>query len=164
MLCFVDENIFIPVFFFPFPPKQLVMQNRETSCGIKEMAPKVIMWRPFRISEVVPLTVGLGKGGGKKWAERKQDHPGNRGTLAEITVLQESVPGVKVNGLTYFFFNVDHFSSLYWIYYNIVSVLDFILASRHVDFQLPTQGLNPSLLHWKAKSQPPDLQGSPGLT
>ena len=47
--------------------------------------------------------MGLGKGGGKKWAERKQDHPGNRGTLAEITVLQESVPGVKVNGLTYFF-------------------------------------------------------------
>ena len=38
-----------------------------------------------------------------------------------------------------------------------------ILASRHVESQLPNQGLNPSLLHWKAKSQPTDWQGSPSL-
>ena len=32
---------------------------------------------------------------------------------------------------------------------------------RNVGPKLPTQGSNPHLLHWKAKSQPLDHQGSP---
>ena len=48
-----------------------------------------------------------------------------------------------------FFFDVDHFSGLYWICYNIASVLSFgVLATRHAESQLPNQGSN---LHWKVK-------------
>lgn len=47
------------------------------------------MWHPFRISEVFPLALGLGEGGGKKWAERGNRisavHPGSmRRTVVEI--------------------------------------------------------------------------------
>ena len=42
------------------------------------------------------------------------------------------------------FFDVDHFKTLYWIYFNVVSVLCFgFLAVRHVGSQLPNQGSNP---------------------
>ena len=53
-----------------------------------------------------------------------------------------------------FFFNVDHFSSFYWIYYNISSVSGFgFPAMRHVASQHPNQRRwNPHPLHWKEKS------------
>ena len=37
------------------------------------------------------------------------------------------------------------------------------LAVRHVGCQLPEQGLNPHLLHWKVKSEPLDPQESPSM-
>ena len=58
-------------------------------------------------------------------------------------------------------FDVDHFLSLYWICYNIVSVFCFgFPAMRHVASLLSNQGLNPYPLHWKVKSWPLDCQGS----
>ena len=49
------------------------------------------------------------------------------------------------------FFDVDNFKSLYWIYYNIVSILYFVLlGTRHVSSYLPDQGSVLHLLHWKA--------------
>ena len=49
----------------------------------------------------------------------------------------------------FFFFS----PSLYWIYYNIVSVLCFGFgAMRHVGSQLPDEGSDPHPLHWKLKS------------
>ena len=39
----------------------------------------------------------------------------------------------------------------------------WFLAGRHRGSQLPRQGSNPHPLHWKAKSQPLDRQGSPPL-
>ena len=50
----------------------------------------------------------------------------------------------KVRGPFFFLqFGVDHSYSLYWICYNVVSVLCFgFLAARHVRAQLPDQGLN----------------------
>ena len=48
--------------------------------------------------------------------------------------------------LSFFFSNGDHFKSLYWIYYDIASVLCFgFLTPRHM-------GSNPHPLHWKVKS------------
>ena len=43
------------------------------------------------------------------------------------------------------------------------SWLPGFLASRHVGTQLPDQGSNLHPLHWKAKSQSLDHQGSPSL-
>ena len=52
-----------------------------------------------------------------------------------------------------FFFNVDDFWSLYWICYNIVSVLGFgFSVARHVKILAPHQGSNLHPLHWKVKS------------
>ena len=51
---------------------------------------------------------------------------------------------------------------LYWICYNIASVLYFaFLVLRHVGSWLPHQGWNSHHLHWKAKSSPLDCHGSP---
>ena len=60
-------------------------------------------------------------------------------------------------------FDVDHFKSLSWIFYNIASVLCFgFLASRHVGSELPDPGRNPHPLHWRRSStQSLDHQGSP---
>ena len=53
--------------------------------------------------------------------------------------------------LFYSFFDKDHVKSLYWICYNITSLLCLgSLAVRHVGPQLPDQGLNP---------RPPALEG-----
>ena len=54
----------------------------------------------------------------------------------------------------FFFFKVDHLLSLYWIFYNVVSILwfFFFLAVRHVGSSLTKQRLNPHTLHWKVKS------------
>ena len=58
--------------------------------------------------------------------------------------------------------NVGHFRSLHWVCYNIAPVPCFgLLAPTHVGSWLPYQGMNPHPLHWKAKSQPLDCQGSP---
>ena len=52
-----------------------------------------------------------------------------------------------------FFFNMDHFKSLYWIYHNIASVLYFgFLASRCVGSEFPDRGSSLHPLHWKVKS------------
>ena len=61
----------------------------------------------------------------------------------------------------FFFFNVDHFWSLYWICYSISSVLCF---SVFWVWSVWDQGLNPQPLHWKVKSKPLDHQGSPSGT
>ena len=51
------------------------------------------------------------------------------------------------------FFDVNHFKSLYWIYYNIVSMLCFgFLAVRYMGSELPNQGWNPHPLRWKMES------------
>ena len=50
-----------------------------------------------------------------------------------------------------FFFNVDHFWSLYWICYNIASVSCFVFL---VGSQLPNKGLNPHPLHLEVKYPP----------
>ena len=52
--------------------------------------------------------------------------------------------------------------SLYWICYNIASVLLFgFLVLRHVGSWLPHQGWNSHHLHWKAKPSPLDCHRSP---
>ena len=59
------------------------------------------------------------------------------------------------------FFTVDHFKSLYWICYNIASVLCFgFLATRHVRSQLADQGLNPHPCIGRGNPRPLDCQGS----
>ena len=53
--------------------------------------------------------------------------------------------------LRFFFFNVDHFKILYWICYNIASVVCFgFLALRHMGSYFPNQGsnLNPCIGRW----------------
>ena len=50
--------------------------------------------------------------------------------------------------------------SLYWIYYNIASVLCFFGPETCV-ILAPQPGLNPHSLHWKVKSPALDHQGSP---
>ena len=59
------------------------------------------------------------------------------------------------------FFNADHFKSLYWIGYNIVSILCFGFFARGM-WDLD-QGWSLHPLHWKAKTYPLELQGSPIL-
>ena len=55
--------------------------------------------------------------------------------------------------LIFRFFDMDHFKSLYWICYNIASVLGFgFWATGHVGSQLPEQGSNQHPSHWKMKS------------
>ena len=57
----------------------------------------------------------------------------------------------------FFFFNVDHFKSLYWICYNIASVLCFVsLAMRHVGSELPPPP--------RAKLAHPALEGEVWIT
>ena len=70
----------------------------------------------------------------------------------------------------YLFIFKDFFFFFFWMWtisklstkfcYNIAYALA-LLAARHVGSQLPDQGWNPHPLHWKAKSQPLDRQGSP---
>ena len=58
---------------------------------------------------------------------------------------------LAINSFSDFFYNVDHFSSLSRICYNIAPPLCFgFLVPRHVRSQLPNQGSNP---------QPPALRG-----
>ena len=73
----------------------------------------------------------------------------------------------------FFFFDADHFKSLYLICYNIVSVLCFgFLAVRHVDLSSPTRAQTYipciprwSLNHWATREVLiPDFLHNTGLT
>ena len=60
------------------------------------------------------------------------------------------------------FFDVDHFRSIYCICYNKYHILvSVFLATRHMVSELPDQGSNWQLLHWKLSTQPLAHQGSP---
>ena len=59
---------------------------------------------------------------------------------------------------------MDHFQSLYWICYNIACFMVWFLGSEARGILTAWTGINPHSLHWKAKSQPVDLQQSPQIS
>ena len=62
----------------------------------------------------------------------------------------------------FFFLMWTTFKVFLYFCYHIASVLRFdSLTTKHVESSFPNKGLNPHHLHWKAKSQPLDQQGSP---
>ena len=64
--------------------------------------------------------------------------------------------------LFFFFLMWTTFKVFLYFCYHIASVLRFdSLTTKHVESSFPNKGLNPHHLHWKAKSQPLDQQGSP---
>ena len=63
-----------------------------------------------------------------------------------------------------YFFNVNHFESLYWIRYHVASFLCFVLlAARHVGSQFPDQRFNSHLMCWEVVSNSGPLGKSPGF-
>ena len=67
----------------------------------------------------------------------------------------------STNMLCFFFFKKSLLDLLQYCF--CLTFFGFFFAMRHVGSQLPGQGLNPCPLHWKVKSEPLDLQGSPNV-
>ena len=63
--------------------------------------------------------------------------------MPNFAVVNPQISAVKslhlfIKPVFFFFFNVSHFKSLYWICYNIVSVVcSGLLATRHMGSWLP---------------------------